>query len=671
MIELIDLNKKYDDNIIFDNVSLKIDSKINFIIGENGTGKSTILNVIAGHDTDYSGIVNLNNINNIEYITQFNKLVEEFTMKENIELFAKGYSSERLNTLLDEFSMLEIYNSKTTIDRLSGGEAKKVHLIIGLLRDCELLILDEVDNHLDIKSISILVKLISEVDKQVIICSHSLDDFMDDVDYAIFEVGNNKITKIRDCDTFELNSACEHKEYELDKKDISKLLGLYNGIRTTLFLVCIVTVISLSFIIFNNLFSITQNIKNTNTTLEFSEDSSLIYPPAFTSNFFNLGDEDSLRTTPLYFTDEDLNRLNEIDYVKEVIPVTKKIGGVISNAFDVNGDLYSHSTKPVGVENKMYNFNVLPLSYDVLKDIPLVYYTQIKTIIAGDLPKNDSNEILIDDYYANYLVDKFDITQKEDLIGNSYPIDVTNNLGDEITADLRISGIYESSVDKSGVIYTSLNTTSDYYERRVEYWDDETFEMIETQIDDVVEYILNGDYSLYENYYDSSQTYYEGFYITIDDSSKLSDLNYLIWDYDKYIEVLNNESIKDYPIFVYLKKDITHSIFLILTLITTTILVNIFGYKLYLNNVSRELELLKYYNFSSKSINNYIHIINNKFSNIFTASLLLSFVILLYKTRYYIQQALLVYIIIILVYLLIMLLVVINKLKTKRKKNEE
>lgn len=146
------MSKSFTDKILFDKVSLGINEgdKIG-VIGINGTGKSTLLKIIAGlEETDEGGVVKGKNIR-IEYLPQIPEFDESLNILENVVKGKKAKEEYRdlegeAKAMLQKLSIPDVTESTVT---LSGGQKKRVALVRTLLTPAEILVLDEPTNHLD------------------------------------------------------------------------------------------------------------------------------------------------------------------------------------------------------------------------------------------------------------------------------------------------------------------------------------------------------------------------------------------------------------------------------------------------------------------------------------------------------------------------------------------
>lgn len=215
-IEFRNVYFKYptQDNYIFEDFSLKIKNGDKIaLIGDNGSGKSTITKLILKlYDIEKGEIlingVNIDNINLIKYykkigvVFQDFRLIQGLSILNNITLFEDNFqNTAKLNELISEFKLI---NQKDNLDKeysklftndgieLSGGEVQKLALLRAILKESNLLILDESSSALDVVSENIFFKSIIQNNKKTaIIVSHRLA-IAKNCDFIIF-LRNGKI----------------------------------------------------------------------------------------------------------------------------------------------------------------------------------------------------------------------------------------------------------------------------------------------------------------------------------------------------------------------------------------------------------------------------------------------------------------------------------------------
>lgn len=170
------------------------------IIGDNGTGKSTFLNLIAGKLIADEGIIDIGKTVKIGYFAQTSENIDENLRA--IEYIRK--SAEYINTSdgnkISASQMMErfLFSNDmqwTYISRLSGGEKRRLYLLKILMNAPNVLILDEPTNDLDIDTLNILEDYIDEFDGAVISVSHDRYFLDRTCDRIFFFEGSGYITE--------------------------------------------------------------------------------------------------------------------------------------------------------------------------------------------------------------------------------------------------------------------------------------------------------------------------------------------------------------------------------------------------------------------------------------------------------------------------------------------
>ena len=162
-----DLSFKYNDKIIFDHLSLELNSDITCLMGDSGIGKTTLLKLIGGLLEIQDGQI-IKEQQNPSFMFQEDRLLKWLNVKENLLLVSKD--ENKIDYLLKELDL----NPNDKITELSGGMARRLSLIRALVFDSDLLLLDEPFKGMDENLIKKVAKIIKDENKKTIISSHSL-----------------------------------------------------------------------------------------------------------------------------------------------------------------------------------------------------------------------------------------------------------------------------------------------------------------------------------------------------------------------------------------------------------------------------------------------------------------------------------------------------------------
>lgn len=172
-IELKNVSKAYD-RLLFKDFSIDVerDARIG-IIGKNGSGKTSLLRIMAGLDEPTSGTVKIGETVKIGYFFQNSeelpnvKVIDYIKEESEVVKTKTGYIS--VSQMLEKFLFFEPF---IPINRLSGGEKRRLALIKILMSNPNILILDEPTNDLDVATLIILEDYLEEFNGAVIVVSH-------------------------------------------------------------------------------------------------------------------------------------------------------------------------------------------------------------------------------------------------------------------------------------------------------------------------------------------------------------------------------------------------------------------------------------------------------------------------------------------------------------------
>lgn len=211
IIELRDISFAYTNNLIFQDVSFSVnEGEFIAIVGENGTGKSTLMKIIIGELSSTSGEVFIQNKENIGYVPQLSAATSTNFPITIREIFALNLRNEikrfgKINKLIDSKidMMLGIVGLKdkkySLYGDLSGGQKQKAMLGKALISNPKVLLLDEPLIGLDEESKNSFLELLHHQSEHhkitILMITHDLLEISKYTD-RIFKIENGKVKEI-------------------------------------------------------------------------------------------------------------------------------------------------------------------------------------------------------------------------------------------------------------------------------------------------------------------------------------------------------------------------------------------------------------------------------------------------------------------------------------------
>jgi ATP-binding cassette subfamily F protein uup len=196
VIEIENITKAYDENSIIDKFSYIVlrNDRVG-IIGANGCGKSTLINMIAGRIQPDAGVIDVGETVKIGLFSQESYHMNESLrviefIKEGAEILSTAEGEKITASQMLEKFLFEPAVQWTPISKLSGGEKRRLHLLRVLMEAPNVLLLDEPTNDLDIETLTILEDYIESFQGAVIAVSHDRY-FLDKMAGKIFSFEEN------------------------------------------------------------------------------------------------------------------------------------------------------------------------------------------------------------------------------------------------------------------------------------------------------------------------------------------------------------------------------------------------------------------------------------------------------------------------------------------------
>jgi len=231
VVEFVKVSKSFPDKLILDKFEYNFNKGERIgIIGKNGTGKSTFLNILAGNDQPDSGKVIIGETIKFGYYTQTGINIKEGQKVIDVIREFGDYIPLMKGKQISAQQLLErfLFDRKKQydfVDKLSGGERKRLYLCTILIQNPNFLILDEPTNDLDIVTLNVLESFLLDFQGCLLVVSHDRY-FMDKiVDHLFVFKGDGVVEDFpgnySDYRAYE-DSKIEEKREQKDKTDTTK-----------------------------------------------------------------------------------------------------------------------------------------------------------------------------------------------------------------------------------------------------------------------------------------------------------------------------------------------------------------------------------------------------------------------------------------------------------------
>lgn len=235
LLTIENMSKQYTERMLFDNVSFSVNEgdKIG-IIGINGTGKSTLLKIIAGIETPDTGSVVMGNGLSVRFLSQSPVFEQEETVLEAV-VRGNAHPDEAWSIESDAKTVLTklgITDFDEKVSVLSGGQRKRVALASTILSKADILILDEPTNHLDGEMASWLEDYLNKFKGALVLVTHDRY-FLDSVTNCIVEIDKGALYRYQEnysgflklkAEREEMAIASERKRQSILRKEIAWIM---------------------------------------------------------------------------------------------------------------------------------------------------------------------------------------------------------------------------------------------------------------------------------------------------------------------------------------------------------------------------------------------------------------------------------------------------------------
>lgn len=200
------LSKSYGDRQLFTNIEVLMEGQERIaLLGDNGTGKSTLLKIIMNEEKADTGFVRIGPSVKTAYLPQIIKFDNPYLSVLDTLIYEENYSPQSARNRLGafKFSGEDVY---IPVSQLSGGEQSRLRLCILMKDDINLLILDEPTNHLDLQSREWVEEAVEGYNEALLFVSHDRY-FINRFATRIWELGDGKLRDFK----------CGYEEYRAIK----------------------------------------------------------------------------------------------------------------------------------------------------------------------------------------------------------------------------------------------------------------------------------------------------------------------------------------------------------------------------------------------------------------------------------------------------------------------
>ena len=199
IINVENITKSFTERKLFSEASFYVQEREKIgIVGINGTGKSTLLKIIAGEEEAESGTVTMANHIVVNYLPQNPQFDSQKTVLESVMDWIGGQNMDEAHHWTMESEAKSLMNKLGIVDfsqrtgELSGGQRKRLALVAVVLRPCDVLILDEPTNHLDYDMVEWLEDFLRKWRGALLMVTHDRY-FLDSVCNRIVEIDKGSI----------------------------------------------------------------------------------------------------------------------------------------------------------------------------------------------------------------------------------------------------------------------------------------------------------------------------------------------------------------------------------------------------------------------------------------------------------------------------------------------
>lgn len=631
MITFANLNKKYRNHEIFENVTIEFleFSKIYCLFGESGSGKTTLLNVIFGLDQDYFGEYLYKGIdakklssktwdeirsNEMRMVYQDFKLLESLTVRQNLIFSGNNPIDEK--SIDDILTLLNIKNIENSIVRnISGGEKQRLSFARAIISSPKILLLDEPTDNLDEKNALAIMDYLQSIKKNKIIIIISHDERIKQYSDEVYVLKDKNIfhEKSRSFDFKEQPLTSNVLQKKKRKQDFQYTFTSMKAKLTDIILTNVPIIVVFCVFILGINFIRFYSLESMNTFFSgVGEDIIVLDTSDFTKDYHKKLNEIGIIPSDdghrLGFSIDDLQSVLNINGVKDA----QLFNASTISQFDINHnkvdeiidkDYLSESLKSKSFYSSLpktlrFSFSTINVPYSYISS----YNPKNIKLVEGKFPQDQSMEVIIPDFLVDY---KFKGKSMETVLNQSIVLNITNNGSEKLKENYTVVGVYQtnSTTLLAGVIpiYTGYSEYSflDLFLKEENY---EARKRTDIEINMNVKNYENPLYSSYERYKQAVGTNLNNLIIRLDNAAEVKGVSDQLKILFPNLKLLSQYDFK-YGEFKSTYSSLVNQ-YVIVTMISISIvaLFIFFSNKNYIKRRNKELAILYSLGYSSWSV---------------------------------------------------------------------
>lgn len=477
MLEIKNLNIRFQYSIVEDgNVTIN-PYEITIFTGESGTGKTSILNILGLLDLDNrydyylnGELIKKNDYNKIKrsyisYVFQDYNLIEDLSIKDNFEtmfnISGKKYDKALVENLLNDVC-IDLKKLKQKSKSLSGGEKQRLAIALALVKEPQLLLLDEPTANLDDNNAKQIVEILNKLKEKglmIVIASHHPDLYNGD---HIYQIEDMKLKELKKTESLK---SIENRERQIKRFNPFKYTLLHLSHHFIIYaLILIASVWSLYNFSKNAIMVQTGQKVANNSSNELLDDELFIVN---NEQLIDVTDKNIFLDYQVKFNKDVVNQIQQINHIKEMYPYYKLLNNnYICNENGEDVELDKELKEKINeVTYKDKKYNPLKQAYNYIAVSTCLYDEKVSK--CKEVDKDVKDGIFISSQLADCLgIEKLDHTKISFSIpvlmgyfhSEGYIIDESGNPASEpaetnpmlkmtLNRTFEIKGIYEYNID--------------------------------------------------------------------------------------------------------------------------------------------------------------------------------------------------------------------------------